>query len=211
MVLLVTYTVLDGSINVLPAGSYTFEVADNYGGSQVYDFVVEEVIAVDASVIASANTVVEGSNVSFEYQGNGANTFVWTIDGNEIAQTAMFDFTFNNPGIYEVQVLATNQTCEALASHQVTVSEKVTSISEVAEGTVSIYANNGDVVLNFVNIKDASAEVAIYNLLGQELISRTIAANGKQIIKNANWANGYYIVKVKVGDSFVNQTIQLTK
>ncbi|MFT4968323.1 MAG: hypothetical protein ACI9O4_000051, partial [Chitinophagales bacterium] len=202
---------LDGSSNDLAAGDYTIEVFDVYGGSQLYDFTIDEVTAVTAGIISSASAIEAGESIDFEFNGADATAFEWTINGQVVAQTELFNYQFVNAGQYVVEVFASNDLCEAIASQIIDVAAKTTSIVEVGNGSVAIYEADGNVILNFVNVNQGEVEAAIYNLLGQEIANMNVESSGKQTIQNVNWANGYYLVKVQIGDQVVNETILLTK
>ena len=203
--------ILDGSSNALAAGDYTIEVFDVYGGSQLYDFTIDEVTAVTAGIISSASGIEAGESIDFEFNGADATAFEWTINGQVVAQTELFNYQFVNAGQYVVEVFASNDLCEAIASQIIDVAAKTTSIVEVGNGSLAIYEADGNVTLNFVNVNQGEVEAAIYNLLGQEIVNVNVESSGKQTIQNVNWANGYYLVKVQIADQVVHKTILLTK
>lgn len=204
--------ILDGSSNSLANGNYTIEVYDQYGGSQSYDFVIEEYVAVEALIIASQTAIEEGEAINFDFAGNGANNYEWYVDGQLIAQTELFTFTFTTAGEYIVEVFGSNENCEAIASQTITVSEKTTSIVNIGEnGTLNIFESNGDVVLNFTNVNKGTIVANLYNMLGQRVASKEIDTNGKQFIQNNNWADGVYILKLKIDNVSVSETLMLTK
>lgn len=206
-------TVLDGSENILPPGDYEIEVFESFGASQVYVFVIEEVPAVDASVLASATDIETGESVNFDYQGSGALNYQWFINGQLMAQTPMFSFQFDVPGVYEVEVRASNDVCDAIAVETITVAEKSTSIVDLGEnGSLNIYPDKeANIVLDFTNVNIGEVQANVYNLLGQEVAAARVNAVGKQTISNVQWAEGYYIVKVQVGEEVVNQTVFIQK
>jgi hypothetical protein len=205
--------VLDGSSNELFAGDYAVEVFDNYGGSQTYIFLIDEVVAVDAQINASSTIIEEGEAIDFDYNGSGATSFNWYVNSQLVAQTQMFNYQFDLPGTYEIEMKAANNVCNASAVQTITVNEKTTGIVNVGDiGTLSIYSNeNADIILDFQNMNQGAVQASIYNLLGQELATRIVQSVGKQEISNVSWANGYYIVKVKIGDQVINQTMLLNK
>ena len=203
--------VLDGSSNELAAGDYTIEVYDQYGGSQAYDITVDEITSVTAGIISSASAIESGESIDFEFNGSNAFTYEWSINGQVVAQTELFSFEFTTPGQYVVEVFAANDICEAVATRIIEVAEKTTTVIEIGNGSLSIYESDGDVVLNFTNINQGKVQASVYNLLGQELASVGLESSGKQTIQNVNWADGYYLVKVQIGQQVVNETILITK
>jgi len=203
---------LDGSQSELSAGDYTIEVFDAYGGSQLYEFTVEEIATVDATILASQTVIEVGESIDFDYDGIGATNYEWTINGVLVAQTEMFNYIFDQTGSFEVAIDAANDDCAAHASQIITVEEKSTSIVDlVGNGTLNIYTVDGNVVLDFKKVNFGKVNAAIYNILGQEVAAKSVETTGKQTISNNNWADGYYVVKVQVGEQNVNQTLLITK
>jgi len=202
---------LDGSSNAVNSGTYKVEVYDQFGGIQVYDISVDAIALVDATIVASQTTIEVGESINFNYAGNGATNFEWSVNGQLVASSQMLNFAFNQAGMFEVAIDVASDDCAARASQIVTVNEKTTAITGVGNGSIAIFGSEGNVVLNFVNINQGNANVAIYNLLGQELTSVRVDSNGKQTIQNSNWADGYYMVKVKIGSEVVNATVMLIK
>ena len=209
--LVVGIGVLNGSSNELAAGDYTIEVYDQYGGFQTYDFTVDVITPVTAGIISSASAIESGESIDFEFNGADAYTYEWAVNGQVVAQTEMFSYEFTTPGQYVVEVFAANDICDAIATRIIDVAEKSTGVIEIGNGSLSIYESDGDVVLNFTNINEGKVEASVYNLLGQELASVVLESSGKQIIQNVNWADGYYLVKVQIGQQVVNETILITK
>ena len=205
--------ILDGNANVLSFGDYEVEVFDNFGGSQIYVFVIEEVEAVTAQIISSNTIIEEGEFVDFEFNGSGANQYEWFVNGQLLAQTEMFNYQFIVPGTYEVELHASNNLCDADATQTIVVNEKSTAIINVnGKGSIDVYGNeNADIVLVSSQLSVSDIEVKVYNLLGQELVKESFNANGKHVILNNNWANGYYIVKIQIGEESFTQKLMLSK
>jgi PKD repeat protein len=201
---------LNGSIINLPHGEYNMEVFDQFGGSQSYSISLEQVISVEAAIDASTANLYVGESASFSYLGQGANNFEWYIGNQLLAETEMLSYTFATSGVYTLELRAQSSTCEAIATRDITVNEKTTSIFQLASNSaVQMFAFNGAVILDFVNIEASTARLEVYNLLGQNLYANTTKPVGKQTISIPNINEGYYIIRLFIDQEVFTSTVFL--
>jgi PKD repeat protein len=201
---------LNGSIINLPHGEYNMEVFDQFGGSQSYGISLEQVISVEAAIDASTANLYVGESASFSYLGQGANNFEWYIGNQLLAETEMLSYTFATSGVYTLELRAQSSTCEAIATRDITVNEKTTSIFQLASNSaVQMFAFNGAVILDFVNIEASTARLEVYNLLGQNLYANTTKPVGKQTISIPNINEGYYIIRLFIDQEVFTSTVFL--
>lgn len=208
---LVETTILDGSANVLPPGDYEIEVFDGFGASQSYAFIIEDLAVVDGDILASDTLIEVGGVINFEFVGTGAMDYQWFVNGQLIAQTAMFSWQFDTPGQYNVEVRASNNDCNVLINENITVTEQPNAIFEIDKGNVTINTLQGDVEVVFNNLSYAKADIKIFNMLGQSIASATTENSTTYKLNNPGWPAAYYVVHVQTNKNFITQTLWLQK
>ena len=63
---------------------------------------------ISASFTPSTTTVIVGNSASFSNASTGATTYDWTSNGTSFSSQTSPSLTFNTPGVYTIQLLATN-------------------------------------------------------------------------------------------------------
>lgn len=165
--------------------------------------------AVEATVVASANEaeMVAGTSVdvAFEADAPGAETYSWTISGNEAGTAPAFTHTFTQGGTYPVVLVASNSSCSDEASAQVVVNEVVGVAEATPHEPVSLVQTNGGISLTFHGINARRAEIRFINTLGQIAQTEQAApSDGQRIfIAMDQMASGVYTVQVLADGSEV--------
>lgn len=91
--------------------------------------------------------------------------------------------------------------------------KKVTSSVGIKENTlnvVSIFPNpsNGVVTLNAI---EANSSVEVYNIIGENVFTKSVLVKGSNTLDLSNLAAGSYIVKVKTGNEVATKRIVISK
>ncbi len=165
-----------------------------------------------ASIGASATQVVTYENVAFSANAINANHFEWDFgDGTLISGVAHPDLSYYQPGIYMVTLHCSNDHgCSANAQIQIIVSQSVTGIKEETAKEVSVVAQGKNITIDMNNPVNASAQMQVYNLLGQSVYNTPIVAE-KTTVSLDEQPVGYYIVGVKNGDKTSTKRIFISK
>ena len=87
-----------------------------------------------------------------------------------------------------------------------TTSEILSSDNLPNNDNISIYASARD-NLRIVGVQNGKANINIYNLLGQEVLSSSFQGNGVNNISLPSIINGIYIVKITAENSILNKKI----
>jgi PKD repeat protein len=163
-------------------------------------------LAVQVYSTASVNAVSTDDN------GNNSGTATATPVGG----TPPFTFKWNDPqqqttatatnlaaGTYNVTVTDANG-CRSISSVTVLFSEP-SAIDGFAKLGWSVFPNPATQVINI--LLDRSAEVEIYNALGQLVLSQKDMLKGLNVLEIGKWPHGVYSIKVKAGEQMAVQKV----
>lgn len=127
-------------------------------------------------------------------------------DNGNFSMSIIEDVEVNVGETYYVRMAGYSQLDEGNFCLEITTNESL-SDDNFERNTLKAYPNP---VKNFLNLSHASAisDVAIFNLLGQEVLTRTVNANTAQL-DLSNLASGAYLVKI-TSDAAI-QTIKIIK
>ena len=163
-----------------------------------------------ASFTASEQNVVVGENITFNSTANNTTDYVWTF-GDSTFETGVANPTYfyYTPGTYTVTLVCSNSAgCSAEVQMQINVSES-TGIGAVVPKGISIVnlgAKTVEVMMNDVTI--SSAEVQVYNILGQAIYTSPITDKQMEVSLN-NQPAGIYLVTVKNGSKSITSKIYI--
>ncbi len=201
--------------NDVAAGNYTVEFTyGNYTTSQIVEVTSANRVVADAEV--SALTIEVGEPIDLTSLATGASNIEWNLgDGNTIANVTSFSHSYFATGVYTIKLSASNNECSDEASYQVTVNQKVTGVNNAgAADEITMFADQNSIHLNFNNYSlDNSAQVELYNLMGQLVMPSTdirtvgtVSINVKDAL-----APGMYIVLLNLGNgNIMDQKIMVT-
>ncbi len=104
-------------------------------------------------------------------------------------------------------------------NYQIIITDGTVNIQEQAEANVALSLSsaqpnpaNNNTVIHFDLPQSGSAQVLVYNLLGETVLSRTV--NGKKgtntfTIETENWKNGVYLYSLQVGDKRITKKLMV--
>ena len=210
--------VANGSISTLNTtldeGLYNLVVTDQFGGLQSYAIEIESLPQVQADIYAThieveLLEVVEFANVSI-----GATHFEWYLNDELIlSDVNMFGNSFDEIGIQEIKLVATNNYCQDEKIVYVNVVEKTTTSiadndEEISNAFIFTHSSELIVDLTKTNLKGTTS-IEVYNLLGQ-VVGRTRlndATLGR--IDLSHVTPGYYIVKLSNGNTSITKKVNI--
>lgn len=191
-------------------GVYTVTLVDANNYTVARNVMVSGANAADATFNASATTVMEGDNVVFTANEQGA-TYTWDLGNGAIATGSGVTMNYALPGVYTVKLTVTNQSgCTATSTQLITVNEEVqTGIKDVTDGSIKLWSNSNKVYVDFSKAKLNNASVSIYNLIGQELSKDKV--NGVVYVKEVTQLDaGYVLVRVENNGSIITKKLLIT-
>jgi hypothetical protein len=159
----------------VPAGMYEVTLT-HYSGYTVTELhEVSSLPSVTTEILADKTEVTVGEVVSFSHVSTGAQNYIWNFqDGTIVQDAGTVTHVYNEPGMYTVELYATNGTCDASSSYQLRVIGELALNAEEALTTagLSVYGYNQTVKILFDNEEIAGKYIRIMNVLGQEVVSR---------------------------------------
>ena len=173
----------------LTAGTYTLNVNDQYGGTQVYIVVIEAAELIEAAFTVSNNELFVGEMLILNNTTINTNTIDWTIDNSMITNVNHLTYTFEVAGIYDVVMTVSNDECIAAKTETITVVNKTTGIETIEGKDITFYPNPVTEVL-YVN-STAEINIEIVDILG-----KTIVKTSKNTINLETVATGIYIIQI---------------
>ena len=141
---------------------------------------------------------IPGVELSFTNKSKGASSFVWDFGDGSIPSTETNpEHTYSEKGSYKVKLLASNGNLDCDQSSESTIELLSTNVQdEFSEGSL-IEINGGRQIQVTLSSPEASAEVEIYNSIGQLVQSSKMSSDFSFRPTNS----GIYIVQVKLGGS----------
>jgi hypothetical protein len=178
------------TLNNLDKGSYEINISyDNYSVFIPMEVAGAERVSAD---FTSVETIEVGEMLEVQNLSTGANTFTWTVDGQTYNNTNL-QHIFNVEGVYEIELLASNNDCSASQIKTVEVASKTTATNELSSfENVNVYSQNATIFIDLSKMENSSS-VEIFNLLGQSLYK---AKHTNSLVKfeTKNTASYYLVV-----------------
>ena len=193
--------------------SGVFNFSTNHSGRcsvHNQEIVILEPENVVSDFIISADTFFLDSghiNIYFINNSQGSSAYLWDFSDGTFSNQINPVHTFNNPGVYTVNLIAYNDssaTCfDSFSKTIVVANNPFTNIFEHSNNQYSISYNN-----NFLNISSSKIfeQIKIYDLSGRELLS----ANYKNRFP-LQLSKGIYIVKLLGSESSYSQKVYVNK
>ncbi len=208
-------TNVNGAVNLtnLQAGNYTLTL--NIQGYQT-----TQAITVGAPSIVTAaydpgfSQAYTQAILEFINQSSNATTYYWSFgDGN----TSGIDnptHIYTQPGVYDVTLVANNDDCSNTYTNKVEVLEVTVGLpGNLDENPLVKITSYGDVItIGFLNLKDPTVNVDIFDLTGRRIIEtlKLETSQAKHQIKMSQIASGYYFVRVTGANTNTDEKVLLS-
>lgn len=104
-------------------------------------------------------------------------------------------------------------------NYQIVISDGTVKVSEEVEARVELSLNsaqpnpaNNNTTIHFELPSNSSAQILVYNLLGETVLNRTV--NGKKgsnsfVLETENWKNGVYLYSLQVGEKRITKKLMV--
>ncbi len=137
-------------------------------------------------------SIVSGFEYQFHNLSANATNWQWTIDGNYFT-TKNPIYTFSSSGIYEVELMATNNCDTAFVSDSVIVDP--VGINQQGVKEAGIFPNPAGDYLEVTGLSKLPVCAEIFDVKGNLLYSSEIGRHGEKI-KMSHLKNGVYILRL---------------
>jgi hypothetical protein len=155
---------------------------------------------VTASIGVPAQPIFTNQDVIFNAFTTNSVNYTWDFgDSTIIIGVANPTQVYLVPGTYTVNLFSSNDVgCSATAQAVVTVVASTTGINSISKNNATTVISFGKTVV--VNMNDAvvsqDAQIFVYNLLGQSVVSLPITSQSENI-NMQNQSTGYYLVSIR--------------
>ena len=201
---------LDNTCGWTTAGTFNLTVTPNnscgVGTSQTLQIVVASPLTADFT------HVVNGYDVDFTDITTGGTVDSWFWDfgdgGSSTLENPMH--TYTNTGTYNVILEVTNGCDTYQISYDVVISDPDGIAPTPEDAGIQVFASNGIAYLDFSDYTgNLSAEIMIFNVLGQSLWQGNHTTKNRLAIDLPNITTGIYIVSIRLDDKLYSKKVLL--
>jgi PKD repeat protein len=172
------YTVV---LSNLPYGETVTEIVSIVGGTQV------------TAALSAPSTAATGELVTMNVMASGATAYEWDFgDGTTAASGPSASHAYTAEGTYTVTVKASNETCQALASQNISVGKATSLTGRMTFSTTRVFGTHQTVTVRFG--KPGRYNVEVSDLAGR--LVATAAADGESELRISSVPSGVYLVRV---------------
>lgn len=156
--------------DVLNIETFMVAVADTEEIAESSMGIAYHVDSATAPFTVSSTQAAIGENILFVATGN-ANSYAWDFGNGLTGYTDSVNVSYTSAGIYSVSLTTVNEWgCIARSSETVTVGNQPNSIENMTDEEIKIWSSGNEIFVNFYSY-DVDAEIAVYNMLGQQIFS----------------------------------------
>ncbi|MFB6307040.1 MAG: T9SS type A sorting domain-containing protein, partial [Flavobacteriales bacterium] len=160
----------------------------------------------------SVNLSVD-STVNFSSSGSIGNNYTWDFDDGDSSNFQNPSHNYGSIGTYQIVLTVTNNTCMDKDTVTVVVDKNTGISSRALNIDLNIYPNptKGQVTLSIAMKRPEDVDVSVLNVLGDEVLSKSIEDVKKEKIKLdlQNHSAGFYMLKIRMGDKIMSRKLQL--
>jgi PKD repeat protein len=208
-------TNVNGTISMvnIPAGSYGLNLEiQGYQTSET--IIIGAPAPVDAAYAAGFSQAYTQAILEFLNQSVNATDYSWSFGDGATSNLSNPTHIYTQPGIYDVTLVANSDDCSDTYTSKVEVLEVAVGLPNTPDANpmVNISSYQDVITLGFLNLKDPSVQVDIFDLSGRKIIE-TLSLETSQSshqIKMTQIASGYYFVRVTGADTYADKKIFLT-
>jgi len=209
-----TYTNVEGSLTFIGLAEGSYHVVYTYNQYTATNYFYLKGNFVVAQIGVPSQPIYTYQDVIFSAITTNANEFSWDFgDSTLIDGVAHPTQVYLIPGTYTVTLYtANNLGCSANAQATVVVlAGYAAGVNEAAKAEPVMIADGKVINLNMNGaLLSSSAQVVVYNLLGQNI--KTLPLNAQTLSINLeNQANGYYLVSVRNAGSINTKRVFIAK
>ena len=153
----------------------------------------------EAEFEASQTNIVEGESVEFtDMSSNNPTSWSWTFEGGTpaISNQQNPTVTYNEPGDYNVQLVATNEAGSDTETKESFISVGVNTASDMDQlsNTLSVYPNPAHSDYIHINSPEKINKIEVINITGK-VINTLFLNTAKHRLSVAELENGLYVLR----------------
>lgn len=133
-------------------------------------------VSADIQGATEVELVESEVEVTFSVDQVNANAFAWYVNGEEAGNASELTYTFDALGAYQLELIASNEVCSVVSTHDLLVSAP-DGIEDLATEDISM-SLAGDHLNVVTPALNGLVQVHIYNAAGQLVRSERIKQNG---------------------------------
>jgi len=155
-------------------GEYLVELIlsnDDPGCDELISWTITVTCPIDIEITSNGTNVTPGEGLNFASSGEGDTTITWYLDDTEIGSGVDQNITFEEPGLYSVYVIASNDDC-SIQSNVINISSG--SCITGAEASIWYFLNESGEIFGFDFNSDATTSINSAPALGQGHSKSTI-------------------------------------
>ncbi len=173
------------SIEQLESGDYTAIVTDDKGCSKSFAFNVPVSNELNSSFATQEETyeLHNGSvHVDFYNSSENATDYIWVFGDNTInSEEENPTHMFNEKGVYNVTLIATNNDCESSITKTIRIVKPSNEGTEFTSAIIGRLTDEGVRIMFFFN-EAHRIKINAYNLLGQQIIEPIVGTYTRETI-----------------------------
>ena len=194
----------------LPAGNYTlsFTFPDNLQANYPITINALPQIVVNEIVATPEIALLPNAEITCNVLATGAESFLWNWgDGSQSSSTeATQSHTYTEAGIFQIELIATNEFCNDTATTTVEIGTSV-GLSTPPRNQIHIYPNPANAAFS---IKLPKGETAVnYNIV--DVNGRLVHSGSSANIDCSNWTPGFYMVQISVQNTSLNLPLVISE
>ena len=198
----------------LGQGIYSVSVTDAHGCTASATVSLTQLPAITAAYTASSYTVdiALGSDVTFTNSSTGALTYQWNFgDGSAMSTVVDPVHTYSATGTFTVTLISSDAPCADTAYATVVVSNSNPTAlpGDPTSSLVNVGYENGEVYLLFSLSKETQVNISVYNMMGQEILSKPnlLVKDDRVKLDLPSSAVGVYIAVSQMTETAVSKKI----
>jgi len=179
---------------------YTVTLIDANNYTVLKNITVNGTAPITANLTSSTSNAETGDDITFTCTTPNTATIEWNMGDGSTFQSSIFNYQYQQAGIYTVTLTVTNADgCSSWTTQTITVSQKVVSgLNNITnKAGINIWSNENNVFIDFSKQIKVDATIEIYNVLGQQLVNEKFARSTIYTKPLNNLAAAYVIVRVK--------------
>ena len=191
------------TISDLGPGTYEVITNANCGEPIIFETTLVDNNDVVAGFTLPADTIylTDGGLVEFTNTSENADNFYWIYNNSssEVDSTYNGSYTYTEPGVYGVTLIAQNgASCTDLITQEIVVMADPSGVNELANGIIRSYIayGNGNPQYVIELTENTQVQIQMVNPMGQIISSKQVNVNGKTVVDLPTYdlSSGIYLI-----------------
>lgn len=195
----------------LISGNYSVTTTDGNGCSAVTTVNITQPALLTAGYTASSYTVDVNNSVTFTNTSSGASSYLWNFGDNSATSIAVSPtHIYMQTGTYTVTLVSSDGVCSDSVTSTVYVNSTPTALNESNSSSgISVVYDKGEVFLLFSLETGTQVNIAVYNMIGEQVFSKNnlFVKNSKIKLDLPSSSIGIYIAVSEMENAVVSKKV----